>query len=252
MRRPTLLRLAIVVALLLVWEGVRRLNLVSPLLLASPSDVVLAAVQHGGKFLVAFELTIVEIAAAIAIALSLGITFGSVVGAVPFFSAVSGPILASLFAVPLITWYPLFMVWFGIGSASKIAFGVVSGFFPIAINTMNGIRNIDRRYVVYGEAVGCSRLQIIFRILIPMAIPSIVAGLRIGTSLSIIGVVVAEMLASVGGIGYLITTARNYYQVGDVYLGISLALLCAIVANLVLSALERRFAHWRELEAGRK
>jgi NitT/TauT family transport system permease protein/taurine transport system permease protein len=251
-RRPALLRISSVVAVLVLWELVRRFNLVSPLLLASPSDIVSAAVHDGGKFLVAFELTLVEIAVAIAISLTFGILFGSVIGAVGFFSAVSAPILSSLFAVPLITWYPLFMVWFGIGSASKIAFGVVSGFFPIAINTMNGIRNIDRRYVVYGRAVGCSPAQIVFHILIPMAIPSIVAGLRIGTSLAIIGVVVAEMLASLGGIGYLITTARNYYQVGDVYLGISLALLCAIVANLSLSALEKRFAHWRELQAGQK
>lgn len=252
MSRATGLRILAVVVFLGVWEAVRRFGLVSPLLLASPSEIVLAALRDGPKFLAAFQLTVGEIALAIAVSFALGIAVGAAVGSAAFASAVSGPILASLFAVPLITWYPLFMVWFGIGSPSKIAYGVVSGFFPVAINTMNGIRNVDRRYLTYGRAIGCSRLQIVWRILIPMSLPSIVAGMRIGTSLAIIGVVVAEMLASLGGIGYLITSSRNLYQVGDVYLGILLAVLCALIANTALSALERRFTRWRDLQAAER
>jgi NitT/TauT family transport system permease protein len=126
---------------------------------------------------------------------------------------------------------------------------VISGFFPIAINTMNGIHNLDRRYAVYGQAIGCSRAQILVRILFPLALPSIIAGLRIGVALVIIGVIVAEMLGSLGGIGYLITNYRNLYEIGDVYLGILLSLFCALIANLALSAIERRFTHWHELQA---
>jgi NitT/TauT family transport system permease protein len=252
MSRPLTIRLCAIVAFLLVWEAVRRLHLVGPLLLASPSEIAAAAAHSGPQFLVAFELTFVEIAVAIALSFVLGVGFGAAVGTSAFLGAVTGPILASLFAVPLITWYPLFMVWFGIGSASKIAYGIVSGFFPVAINTMNGIRNVDRRYMTYGRAIGCSRRQIVFKLLFPLAVPSIVAGLRIGASLAIIGVVVAEMLASLGGIGYLITTSRNFYRVGDVYLGILLALLCALLANLALSAVEQRFTRWRDLQASEK
>jgi NitT/TauT family transport system permease protein/taurine transport system permease protein len=252
MSGSTVIRLAVIVAFLLIWEGVRRFNVVSSLLLASPSDIVMAAVQSGGRFLTAFELTVLEIIAGIAIAFALGVAVGAVAGMSTFLSAVSGPLLASLFAVPLITWYPLFMVWFGIGAASKIAYGVVSGFCPIAINTMNSIRNFDRRFLVYGRSIGCSRREIVFRILFPLALPSIVAGLRIGLALVIIGIVVAEMLASLGGIGFLITTYSNYYKIGEVYLGIVLALLCALVANAGLNALERRFTLWRELEATTK
>ena len=82
-----------------------------------------------------------------------------------------------------------------------------------------------------------------------MALPLMVAGLRVGLSLVINGVVVAEMLASPSGIGFLITTARNYYRIGDVYLGIILALLLAMLGNLALSAVERRFTLWRDSEA---
>jgi NitT/TauT family transport system permease protein len=152
----------------------------------------------------------------------------------------------------LITWYPLFMVWFGLGTMSKIVYAAVSGFFPIAINTMNGIRGLDRRYLLFGQAIGCSRRQVVFQILLPMAMPSIISGLRIGTGLVVIGVIVAEMLASFGGIGYLISYYRSIYATDHVYLGILFALACALAANWGLSLVERRFTHWRELQIGER
>lgn len=248
MSRLTLVRLIVIIVILLVWESVREFNLVSPLLLASPSEIGTAFVTSWPQFLAAFQVTLGEIVAALAIAFVLGVGVGLIAGSTAFASMVSGPLLVSLFAVPLITWYPLFMVWFGIGGASKIAYGAISGFFPIAINTMNGIRNFDQQYVLYGRAIGCSRLQIVVRILFPLALPSIIAGLRIGVALVIIGVIVAEMLGSLRGIGFLITSYRNLYEIGSVYLGILLSVLCALLANLGLSALERRFTRWREMQ----
>jgi NitT/TauT family transport system permease protein len=85
-----------------------------------------------------------------------------------------------------------------------------------------------------------------------MAMPSIVSGLRIGTALIVIGVIVAEMLASLGGIGYLISYYRSIYATGHVYLGILFALACALVANWGLSMFERRFTRWRELQIGER
>jgi NitT/TauT family transport system permease protein len=246
--RAWLLRLGIIAIILILWEGVRRLGLVGPLLLASPSEIATALFQSYAQFFVAFQLTFAEIVLAIAISWIVGIAIGLVAGMVSFVGAAGGPILSSLFAIPLITWYPLFMVWFGIGPLSKIAYAVVSGILPIAIATMNGIRGLDRRYLLYGRAIGCSRRQLVFRVLVPLAIPSVVAGLRIGTALCVIGVVVAEMLASLGGIGYLITYYRAFYDTGQVYLGILLALLCALLANMLLSRIERRFLYWRELQ----
>jgi NitT/TauT family transport system permease protein len=248
MSRPTLVRLIVIVAVLFAWEAVRRFDLVGPLLLASPTEISEAFAKSWPQFFSAFQITLAEIASALVIAFVLGVCAGLIAGSSAFVSKVSGPILVSLFAMPLITWYPLFMVWFGIGAASKIAYGVISGFFPIAINTMNGIRNFDQQYLTYGRSIGCSRAQIVARILFPLALPSIIAGLRIGVALVIIGVIVAEMLGSLRGIGYLITTYRNLYEIGSVYLGILFSLLCALLANLGLSLLERRFTRWHEMQ----
>jgi NitT/TauT family transport system permease protein len=233
---------------LAIWEAVCRFGLVGPLLLASPSEIGAALIASWPDYLNALGFTVVEIAVALAAAWSLGIGAGIIAGMTPFLGLTAGPLLSSLFAVPLITWYPLFMVWFGLGMTSKIVYAVVSGFIPIAINTMNGIRGLDRSYPRFGRAIGCSRRQLIMRILLPMAMPSIMSGLRIGTALVVIGVIVAEMLASFGGIGYLIAYYRSIYETAHVYTGIVFALGCALAANWGLSLMERRFTRWRELQ----
>ncbi len=245
----TALRRALIVFIVLgLWEAVRRFNLVGPLLLASPTEIVDAFAKSWLAYLIALRLTALEITIALAFAWTLGIATGTIAGLRPFLTATTGPLLSSLFAVPLISWYPLFMVWFGIGITSKIAYAIVSGFFPIAINTMNGIRAVDRQYFLLGKAIGCSRREIVFGIFLPMAMPSIVSGLRIGTALVVIGVIVAEMLGSLGGIGYLISYYRSIYATAHVYLGILCALGCALVANWGLGLLERRFTHWRVMQ----
>jgi len=244
----TVRRALTILMVLGLWEAVRRFDLVRPLLLASPTEIASALVKSWLDYVIALRLTAIEIAIALACAWTLGIAAGTIAGLRPFLSATAGPLLSSLFAIPLISWYPLFMVWFGIGITSKIAYAVVSGFLPIAINTMNGIRTVDDQYLLLGKAIGCSRRQIIFRILLPMAMPSIVSGLRIGTALVVIGVIVAEMLSSLGGIGYLISYYRSIYATEHVYLGILLALGCAFAANWGLGFVERRFTHWRVLQ----
>jgi NitT/TauT family transport system permease protein len=234
-----------VLAILLAWEAVCRFGLVPKVVLPAPSDIVAAAIESWPDYLEALQVTAMEIALATLLAWGGGIALGCVLGSGRVTGAAFGPVLTALFAVPLITWYPLFMSWFGLGSESKVAYGVVSGFFPVAIGTLNGVRGVDRNRILFGRAAGCSRWQLITRIVLPSAAPSIVAGLRIGTALCVIGVIVAEMLSSLDGLGFLISYNRTMFNTGQVYLGILLALLCAVVANRALTLVERRFDRWR-------
>jgi NitT/TauT family transport system permease protein/taurine transport system permease protein len=156
--------------------------------------------------------------------------------------------LSSIFAIPLIVLYPLLMVWLGIGPLSKIVFGVLSGFFPIALNTIDGVRAIEQRYFVFARSIGATSLQTYARIVFPMALPAVVSGLRVGTGLVVIGVVVTEMLASLGGIGFLISYHRTLFDTGHVYFGMMLALTMAVAVNIGITWLDRRLALWRMLE----
>jgi NitT/TauT family transport system permease protein/taurine transport system permease protein len=248
MASRTLRALLIAAVMLALWEIVVRLGFVPVILLPAPSDVVAAAIKDGATFASAFVATVVEISVAILIAWVLGVALGVIAGSSYGLAAATAPVLSSIFAIPLIILYPLLMVWVGIGPASKVVFGVLSGFFPIALNTIDGVRAIEGRYIVFARSIGATRLQTYARIVFPLALPSIVSGLRVGTGLIVIGVVVTEMLASLGGVGYLISYHRTMFNTGHVYLGMLLALLMAVVVNLVLTWVDRRVGLWRTLE----
>ena len=234
-----------VLAILAAWETICRAGLVPQVILPAPSAILLAAWTDGPDFLQALQVTAAEMLVAALLAGAGGVAIGCLLGAGRVSAAAFGPILAALFAVPLVTWYPLFMTWFGLGSASKIAYGAVSGFFPIAIGTLNGVRGVDHQRLLFGRAAGCSSWQLATRIVLPSALPAIVSGLRIGIALTVIGVILAEMLSSLDGLGFLISYNRTMFNTGQVYLGILLALLCAVVANRALTLLERRFTRWQ-------
>jgi NitT/TauT family transport system permease protein len=247
-RRRIVKPLVIAAAVMALWEAIVRLGLVNQIILAAPSDIVLAAANDGDVFLRAFATTMLEIAAAILIAWTLGIVLGVVVGSSHALAAATAPVLSSIFAIPLIILYPLLMAWLGIGPLSKVVFAVLSGFFPIALNTIDGVGAIERRYLVFARSVGATRLQTYTRIIFPLALPAMLSGLRVGTGLVVIGVIVTEMLASLGGIGFLISYHRTLFNTGHVYFGMALALVMAVAVNVGLTRLDRRMGHWRMRE----
>jgi NitT/TauT family transport system permease protein len=247
-RRRIVKPLVIAAAVVAVWEAIVRLGLVNQIILAAPSDIVLAAANDGDVFLRAFATTMMEIAAAILIAWTLGVVLGVVIGSSRTLSAAAAPVLSSLFAIPLIILYPLLMAWLGIGPLSKVVFAAVAGFFPIALNTIDGVGAIERRYLVFARSVGATRLQTYARIIFPLALPARVSGLRVGTGLVVIGVIVTEMLASLGGIGFLISYHRTLFNTGHVYFGMALALVMAVAVNVGLTRLDRRIGLWRMRE----
>ena len=245
MRAGRMKLLLVALLALVLWEGVVRAGLISQIILAAPSHMVAAAATDGLTFLRAFGLTLVEIAVAILFAWTLGIAMGLVTGSSYRLAAATAPVLSSLFAIPVIIIYPLLMAWLGIGPFSKIVFGALSGFFPVALNTIDGVRAVEPRYLLFARSIGATPLQTYGRIVFPLALPSIVSGLRVGTGLTIIGVIVTEMLASLGGVGYLISYHRTLFNTGHVYFGIVLALVLAVAVNVGLTAVEQRVGRWQ-------
>jgi NitT/TauT family transport system permease protein len=244
-QRSIIRTIAIAALVAAAWEAVVRLRLVNRIILAAPSDIVLAAASDGGIFLRAFATTLAEIAAAVAIAWTLGVAIGIMVGSSRLLAAATAPVLSSIFAIPLIVLYPLLMAWLGIGPLSKVVFGAFSGFFPIALNTIDGVRAIEPRYLALARSIGATRLQTYARMIFPLALPAMVSGLRVGTGLVVIGVLVTEMLASLGGVGFLISYHRTLFNTGHVYFGMLLALTLAVAVNIGLTRLDRRIGNWR-------
>jgi ABC-type nitrate/sulfonate/bicarbonate transport system permease component len=150
-------------------------------------------------------------------------------------------VLSGVIALPLIVLYPVLVAWLGIGVTSKIAYGAAAGFFPVALAAVLGMRAIDPRYAEMARAVGATPLQTILQVKMRLALPAIVSGLKVGTSLAIISVVQSEMLSATDGLGFWISYHRALFNTGQVYLGIILVLVLAAISHAALSALEQKF-----------
>jgi NitT/TauT family transport system permease protein/taurine transport system permease protein len=240
-------RLLVTLALLALWELLFRTGALSPVIFGAPSLIFAAALKDGGTFLAAFRVTAGEMVVAMAIAWIGGVAFGVMIGAAPLPSLIVAPILSGVIALPLIVLYPVLVAWLGIGTLSKIAYGAAAGFFPVALAAVLGIRAIDPRYADMARAVGATPLQMLTQVKVRLALPAIVSGLKVGTSLVIISVIQSEMLSATDGIGFWISYHRSLFNTGHVYLGITLVLVMAVIANTALAALERRLGGVRVL-----
>lgn len=245
-RLPALRRLAIVLAFLLVWESAPRLGLVAAIILPPPSAIYAAALKDFPSFLANLQVTLMEALVATAIAWVLGVSLGVVFGSTRPVARFLVPLFDSAFALPWVVMYPLAIVWLGIGSPSKIVFAVITGLFPILLTTTAAVSTVEQRYVLLSRSLGATRMQLFTKIMFPFALPQIVSGLRVGTGLVVIGVVVGEMLSSVGGLGYMISYYRATLEAGHVYFAVLLVLLLAWISNVVLERVELRFARWKE------
>lgn len=241
---PARTRLLIILGVLLLWEALPRAGWVPRLFLPPLSTTLAAGIADWRGFGAALLVTLWEVAAAMVVAVGGGILAGAMMGAAPGPRRLLLPVFSSLYAVPIVVLYPVFTAWLGVGSESKIAFAAVYGFFPTMLATAAGIQTIDPNLILTARSMGATPLQRLFRVILPAAIPTVLAGLRLGGALVIVGVVVAEMLVAAAGIGYLVTSARTVLESPRVFFGVLLVLAIAIGFDLAMRLIERRCAAW--------
>lgn len=236
-------KLAITSAVLAGWQGAAALGWLNPMLVGTPALIASAGWKDGATLIAASRYTLFEIALAGAIAWTLGIALGVIAGAGRKRALVVSPLLSAMIAAPLVVLYPVIVAWTGIGPLSKIVYGAATGFFPIALSTIAGVSSIDQRYVTMAQAMGASRTQILVQVVARLALPAILSGLRVGTSLLVIAVVQSEMLSATDGLGFWISYHRSLFNVGQVYFGIGLVLVLAATLNMLLGYCERRLSY---------
>jgi NitT/TauT family transport system permease protein len=241
----TTLRRFIVIVLLVLWEVLPRIGAIPELFLPSLSSTLQAGWSDAGEYGHALMVTLYEVAVAMVFACGGGILGGAVVGCLPRPRVLIMPMVSSLYAVPLVILYPVFTVWLGIGSESKIAFASVYGFLPTMLATAAGIQTIDPQLLLAARSMGATLPQRITRVIFPAAIPTVLSGLRVGGALVIVGVVVSEMLISSAGIGYLISRYRTILESAHVFAGVLLVLAMAVAFNALIKFVEGRAAVWQ-------
>jgi NitT/TauT family transport system permease protein/taurine transport system permease protein len=242
---PHTLRRLIVVVLVVLWEMLPRLGLIPELFLPSLSATLMAGWNDAAEYGHAMAVMLYEVAVSMAIACGGGILLGGLIGSLRRPRALIMPMVSGLYAVPLVILYPVFTVWFGIGSESKIAFASIYGMLPTMLATAAGIQTIDPQLLLAARGMGATLTQRLTRVILPAAIPTVLSGLRVGGALVIVGVVVSEMLVSSAGIGYLISRYRTVLDSPHVYAGVLLVLLMVVAFNSALKWVESKAEIWK-------
>jgi sulfonate transport system permease protein len=234
------------VALVVIWELLARAGWLSPQVLPAPSKVIQTAIRlaTSDSLLNDLGVSLLRAAAGFAIGGSVGFTLGILVGFSRIAEAAIDRSVQMIRAIPFIASLPLVIVWLGVGEAEKIFLVALGVTFPIYINTTLGIRQVDPKLIELGRVQGLSSLQLIRRIVLPGALPSILTGIRYALATAWLALVVAETIGAQSGIGFLAMDAREFLRTDVIVLTIVIYALIGVAADAIARLLERRLLAW--------
>lgn len=231
---------------LLAFEVLVRSGVLAAHLFPAPSEIVRTLFDLGSGLASHIGVSIARVAGGFAIGASLAVVAAVVVGLDRRAEALLDPTFQALRAVPSLAWVPLLLLWLGIDETPKITLIAIGAFFPVYLNLLSGLRNVDRKLVELGEVYGLSRSALVRRILLPASLPSLYTGLRVGLSLAWMFLVAAELIAATRGLGYLLTDGRETSRPDIVLAAILLLAVLGKLSDSVLKSLEKRALVWRD------
>jgi ABC-type nitrate/sulfonate/bicarbonate transport system permease component len=245
-RRTPITRTLAAVVFLGVWEWSVRAGMVDPLFLSSPSAVAVRLAQVFMDGSIWPHLAASGLVAFWGFSLSciVGVPIGILMGRSVLVRDTLEPFIMAQASVPTVALLPLFIIWLGIGLSAKIALVFVGAFFGIIVSTEAGVSNIDKRLIETARSFTATEWEILCKIVLPAALPYIIAGMRLAIARVLIMVVVAELYASTAGIGYLIFQAGASYDTSMIFVGVVILAAAGVTLNALLRAVERRVAPW--------
>lgn len=235
-----------VVVGLLAWELAVRVFRPSQLVLVGPSSIGAAfwRLTIHGELLRDLSVSMRQFGIGYLLAAAIAVPLGLFLGANRRAHDYGEPWLTSLYATPSVALAPLFIVWLGFGDLTHVCIIAIIAFFPIIINTIDGVRGIDRDLQEVGFAFRANRREVFSRIDLPGAMPAIFTGLRLALARALVGIVVADLFGAQAGLGYLILTSSQLFQTADVFVGVLVLAALGILLTSGLRALQRRLTPW--------
>jgi sulfonate transport system permease protein len=255
-RRPSVsitLRVAGPIALLVAWWAASASGALNPAVLASPQQVASAAWQlwRSGQLQSAVGVSVLRAATGLVFGVSAGLVLGVITG----FSRLGEELLDSplqlLRALPFLSLVPLFMVWFGIGEEARVILIAVATSFPMYVSTAGGVRAVDPKLVEAMRTFGLSRWALVREVVLPAAMPSLLSGLRLSMTLSVIALIAAEEINTTNGIGFLMAQAQTYSRTDILTVCVLLYGLLGLCVDLIVRGAERLLMPWRPAGARR-
>jgi sulfonate transport system permease protein len=244
--------LAVPAALIIIWQLLANAGVLLEIILPAPSRVVraLGRIIRDGSLGLDFEVSALRVLRGYLWGVAIGLLLGFSCGLSKFMERLAGPLVDMIRQIPIIAWIPLIILWFGIGETSKTIIIAKSVAVPVFINTLQGIRGVPKEYVEVAGVLELRYFRMLFRIILPSALPSIFAGLRLSAGFAWMAVVTAEMLGGLTGLGYALLRARDFLE-SDILIALMVVIgLVGLVLDRLIRLLESRVLHWRKAYTG--
>ncbi len=219
---------------------------VNRVLISSPQGVAssLYDMLRQGTINGALWISVRELYLGLAIGLAAGVVLGIVIGRYALLDSIFSPFINVANATPLNVLIPLLILWVGISAEARVLFVVLISFFPVLLNTAGGLRNVSRGYVEVGQVLGLSERQLLRKVILPGAVPYMFAGIRLGSALGVIGMIVGEMEVSNVGVGYLLNFYGEGFQTGNLLGLVFIASLIGVLNVMVVRGIQKRWFSW--------
>lgn len=236
-----------VLFLLLAWAGGSATGLIDPRILASPWQVAAAAAElvESGRLQESLVASLTRAGAGIILGIGAGVILATVAGlSRRGESLIDGPVQVKR-SIPTLALMPLLILWFGIGEEMKVTTIALATVIPVYMNTFDGLRSIDRRFVELASTLEVGRVEFLRRVILPGSMPGVILGLRYGVTAGLLALVVVEQVNTTSGLGYMITLASNYGQTEIIVVGLVTYAVLGVAADAALRAVGRRALSWR-------
>ena len=244
---PNWVSVVSILCLLAIWELICQSGVVSSLFLPAPSAILSALLEMiaDGEIGVSLAASLYRILAGFFIGSLIGLAVGLVTGTSALMDKIGTPIVNAIYPIPKIALLPLFILWLGIGELSKVTIIALGVFFPVAMNTYSGVKNVDTLLLKVAASFNASWWMTMKSVVLPNALPMIFAGLRLAAGTSLLLLVAAEMIAAQVGIGALILHYGDLMITDRLMAGVIVLSLLGLVFNLILQFVERKAIPWK-------
>lgn len=246
-RKNLILGTAGIIVFFGIWQMIASLKLTNTLFTSSPVNVATAAwtLMQTLELWKSTGYTILEFAIGFILGAVFGIIIGILMGWYKTIYAILNPFVVALYAIPRIALLPMFVLWFGIGMESRIMLTFSVAIIPVIVNTLTGMRVIDRSLLNVSRLFGANDYQVFRTLALPGSVPYIISGLRIGTGQAFIGVIAGELFIGNQGLGYLLTKYGTSFQTANLVFVILITAVLGIVTVYMLERVEKKFEGWR-------
>lgn len=245
--RPLALGALSFVIILTAWETAARVGWLNPFFTSQPSAIATALVRlaASGELARSTLVSLEEFGAGFGLAILVGLALGGLAGWFRPVEYIVDPFVWFIYSAPLIAFYPLFVLWLGLGVRTVVAISFLLSVTPIAVNTASGIRGLNPSLLLAARSFGASSRDVLWKVALPASVPLIVAGLRLGVGRALTGVVIAELFVPSGGLGSSMAYNAGLMRTTDMLASLMVIVALGVICTQVLAAVEARFDSWR-------